>query len=118
MASALPPPFLPDIGIPARFSPEAQSNAGDAVWRVSWATAQRAINLLRLEYLGFDREFIKSLDFFQDELYVDEERVPLISKRADPYTEVVKLKGRKAGETFRNALIWELGRPFTYSPYQ
>ena len=42
---------------------------------------QQAINLLRLEYLGFDREFIESLDFFQDELDADEERVSLISKQ-------------------------------------
>ena len=41
----------------------------------------QAINLLRLAYWGFDREFIESLDFFQDELDADEERVSLISKQ-------------------------------------
>jgi len=35
--------------------------------------------------------------------------------QAEWFTHVVKLKGRKAGEAFQNALIWELGRPFTYS---
>ena len=44
-------------------------------------TAQRVLKLLRLEYLGFDREFIESLDFFQAELDADEERVSLISKQ-------------------------------------
>jgi alpha-tubulin suppressor-like RCC1 family protein len=35
--------------------------------------------------------------------------------QAEWFTHIVKLKGRKAGEAFQNALIWELGRPFTYS---
>ena len=46
--SALPLPFMPDIGIPARCSLEAQSNAGGTAVTVDWATAQQAINLLRL----------------------------------------------------------------------
>jgi hypothetical protein len=37
--------------------------------------------------------------------------------QAEWFTQEVKLTGRKAGEAFRNALIGELSRPFTYSPY-
>ena len=32
--------------------------------------------------------------------------------QAEWFTQVVKLKGRKAGEEFRNALIWQLSKPF------
>ena len=45
--AVLPPPFLPEIVIPAQCSPEAQSNAGGTAITVSWVTAQRALNILR-----------------------------------------------------------------------
>ena len=49
---------------------------------LSWATApQRAVILLRLKYQDFDREFIKSLDFYQAEFDVDEVMDSLISKQ-------------------------------------
>ena len=44
-----PPPFLLEIGIPARYSLEAQSNAGEKAITVGWVTAQQAINPLRFQ---------------------------------------------------------------------
>ena len=44
-----PPPFLPEVLIPARCSPKAQSNAGEKAVTVGWATAQRAVKLLRFQ---------------------------------------------------------------------
>ena len=32
--------------------------------------------------------------------------------QAEWFTQEVKLKGRKAGEAFRNALVWLLAKPF------